>query len=167
MGIQRHLNAHPLTQATHRNQARKTVQEVPRQRTCENLEVSPTDVGLGKGGQEFLRTLHPGFGSDFVRWFCIFDVHSPPVRWGLLDFMSLVPLLLLLLLLRVLLSFSSSTTMMCAQCCVPDLNHECVNVIAMNGCNQVRFSDGSLVKHSEDILKNVHILVEFWHEMWT
>ena len=39
-------NSSNLTQATHSNQARKTVQEVPRgERTSEKLEVSPTDVG--------------------------------------------------------------------------------------------------------------------------
>ena len=79
--------------------------------------------------------------TEKMRWESRFDdikspswgENSPPVRWGLLDFMSLV---LLLLLLRLLLSFSSPTAMMCAQCCVPDLNHDCVRQCCVPDLNQ-------------------------------
>ena len=63
-------------------------------------------------------------------------------------YVSLVLLLpFLRLLLRVLLSFSSPTAMMCAQCCVPDLNRECVRPVLRVG-PQPRMCEASVARQT-------------------
>ena len=66
---------------------------------------------------------------------------SPPVRWGLLDFMWVYLLLLLLLVLLVLalasiraqFRYRTSTAIICAQCSLPDLNRNHLRPVFATG----------------------------------